>query len=273
MITFQIHLSPSRRTPSQRRRLVVAGAAIVLALPVVATAASVDIPNAFSDGDPILASEFNENFDAIAAAINDNDQRLSDVEDAVGMDSGIPTGGVAFFELDACPEGWEPMLELRGRVPVGLPAGGELGATVGTDLADQETLEITEVPSHVHAINPPNTATTSSGSHSHSVDPPNTSTTTNGNHTHVVDNANGGLGSGYLQGANSIGDGDVADSSSPIFSAGNHTHTVNIGAFNSGSSGSHTHTVDIGQFNSSSAGVSSVDVTMPYVQLLACRKN
>jgi hypothetical protein len=47
---------------------------------MLAIASPVTIPNEFSDGGVISAPEFNDNFDAIATAINDNDTRLSAVE-------------------------------------------------------------------------------------------------------------------------------------------------------------------------------------------------
>ena len=50
-----------------------------------------------------------------------------------------------------------------------------------------------------------------------------------------------------------------------------HTHTGS--GTTSGISVGHTHTTDIGAFNSASAGSASVDVTMPYIQLLVCSKN
>lgn len=46
----------------------------------------------------------------------------------------------------------------------------------------------------------------------------------------------------------------------------NHTFTTDTAA-------AHSHTVDIPTFATDSTGDESVDVTMPYVQLLACRKD
>jgi len=37
--------------------------------------------------------------------------------------------------------------------------------------------------------------------------------------------------------------------------------------------GAHTHTVETGAFDSGSTGSAAVDVTMPYLQLLACQKD
>ena len=49
--------------------------------------------------------------------------------------------------------------------------------------------------------------------------------------------------------------------------AGDHSHSFSTG----GASASHQHTTDIAAFNSGTTGSPSVDVTMPYVQLIACR--
>ncbi|MEM6994958.1 MAG: hypothetical protein AAF721_30880 [Myxococcota bacterium] len=263
---------PTRTSMHTRRRAPITVAAIALLIPLAALASPVAIPNTFSDGASIEAEEFNENFDAIAAAVNDNDQRITDVEDAVSMDP-TPAGAVVFFNLAACPTGWTEMTGMRGRMPLGLPNGGMLGATVGTDLEDQGTRSITETPSHVHTVNPPNTATTNEPAHFHAVDPPATNSGSDGGHTHTVNIGNGGAGNGHLQGVNSIGDPQIPDSSAPIVSAPDHNHLVNIAQFNSGVGGAHDHSVNIGQFNSGSAGAPSVDVTMPYMQLLACQKN
>jgi len=47
----------------------------------------------------------------------------------------IPSGAVIFFNLASCPQGWRELTSARGRYIVGLPAGGTLGATVGTALS------------------------------------------------------------------------------------------------------------------------------------------
>lgn len=292
---------------SGRRTRPIFAAVAVLGFPLLVFAAPAQIPHEFGSGEPVLASEFNENFDALAAAIDDNDARLTDVETDVMDFGGLPAGAVVFFNVETCPDGWTEMTGLRGRVPVGLPSGGLVGATVGSDLPDEGLRTISQVPSHTHSVNPPSANTTSGGSHTHSVDPPSTNTTSGGSHTHsvnppstnttsggshthTVNNGNGGLASSHLQAANAAGDGAVPDSSSPISSSGNHSHSVdigsfnsasggshshsvNIGAFSSASGGSHNHSVDIGSFNSAAAGIASVDVTMPYMQLLACSKN
>ena len=76
-------------------------------------------------------------------------------------------------------------------------------------------------------------------SHAHSVDPPSTTTSSNGSHTHDVTEkvAIGYDGSFFPIWAN----GDTESGSNYTVetdSAGSHTHTLNISAFNSASAGS-----------------------------------
>jgi hypothetical protein len=54
-----------------------------------------------------------------------------------------------------------------------------------------------------------------------------------------------------------------------------HDHTVNLPAKTSTAGSSHTHTanINLSPFDTSSEGSPNVDVTMPYVQLRACRKD
>jgi hypothetical protein len=109
------------------------------------------------------------------------------------------------------------------------------------------------------------------GGHSHPVNPPSTTTSSDGLHDHEirVENDNG-YTAGFVRGASDAAGG--SDSAAPILSDGAHTHTVDIASFNSGTAPNHSHPVDVAPFNSSSAGAASVDVTMPYVQLIACEK-
>lgn len=69
--------------PSRRRRLFVLAGAVGLAIPVLALASPVTVPHQFADGEVVSAQDFNDNFEAIASAINDNDARIGMVEAAV----------------------------------------------------------------------------------------------------------------------------------------------------------------------------------------------
>ncbi len=66
---------------------------------------------------------------------------------------GVPAGGVMPFNLTSCPSGWSELTAARGRVILGLPSGGGLGATQGTALSvANPTRTITDVPAHSHSL-------------------------------------------------------------------------------------------------------------------------
>jgi hypothetical protein len=67
----------------KRRGVRVALAATLIAVPVVAFAAPLTVPNTFSSGNVISSSEMNGNFDAVKTAIDDNDARIGAIEAAV----------------------------------------------------------------------------------------------------------------------------------------------------------------------------------------------
>jgi hypothetical protein len=97
---------------------------------------------------------------------------------------GEPSGAVGFFATSSCPAGYSQYEPARGRYPVGMPAGGQLGAQVGTALSPQENRPVGR---HDHTITDPG--------HGHTVgarQPVNTgnvaSQTVQGNASSVVDN-------------------------------------------------------------------------------------
>jgi hypothetical protein len=84
------------------------------------------------------------------------------------------------------------------------------------------------------------------GVHTHSVDPPNTSTTNAGAHSHTLtfnnDDFNGGGG-----GTNGLeDDGGGATNVKTTSGVGDHSHNLDINAFNSASNGDHSHTISGG---------------------------
>ena len=266
-----------------RRPLLLSATAVALAFPVIAIASPLDVPNAFSDGDAINAAEFNENFDAVADAVNDNDARIAALEAAVDG-AGVPVGTIAFFATDMCPGGWAEHADLRGRVPLGLPAGGMLSETGGTTALDAEgSVTISEVPTHQHSSGTlAGTATTTNSDHSHSL--------TNGAHNnHDIDGTSGthdhqirvsDFGGSSTQSVSGVLDNNPTNTFTPIQGGGAHDHTF---AASDGTLGGHSHTVSGGLHSHSVSvtsgntgnnllGVGSVDVTMPYLQLLACEK-
>jgi len=162
----------------------------------------------------------------------------------------IPTGTVIFYDGPSCPAGWTELTEARGRVILGLPSGGTLKGTKGTALNNLGARTITEVPSHTHLIDPPPTITTTDGSHTHSYNDLYWS-----EHWGDVDIGNDGW------------DNNVGGNSGQDYDNDGYQWVRTTG-----SAGSHSHTVDIPPFTSSPTGVSAVDVTMPYIQLLVCKK-
>lgn len=70
---------------------------------------------------------------------------------AVGTSSGdtTPLGTIAYFDLDACPQGWTEVTDARGRYLVGEPAGGERGVSsvTGQALTSKENRSVGQ---HTH---------------------------------------------------------------------------------------------------------------------------
>ncbi len=183
-------------------------------------------------------------------------------EPVVAGGAGVPTGAILFFD-GACPTGWSDYSALNGRVPVG---GSATGTSVGAPLTSGGLRTITEVPSHQHSVDPPDTAVSVSTDpgHSHS-----TSVSTDGNHTHNLDMEfeNNTAGTFIRQAGDNAGG---ITSSSHVGSAGSHSHTVTV---NSGGAHGHSASVNLAPIATSTVGSASVDVTMPYLQLRACRKD
>ena len=160
----------------------------------------------------------------------------------------IPAGMIAAFAATSCPAGWSAVTEAQGRVVVGLVPGGTLSGTVGTALGDLVTrtvgLAVANLPPHTHDIDPaPVAASTSSG----------------GTHTHTMsayDSGGAAGGNPYSRPTDPSVNGFTVTT---IATSGAHTHTV---------------TVDVPKTTSTATGGgAAVDVTMPYLQLLMCRKD
>lgn len=156
----------------------------------------------------------------------------------------IPVGAVLFFTLPSCPEGWSESSDARGRIVVGLTSGGTLRGTVGDALGDLEDR------GHVQFVLQRTVGTTPHPGMTHQVDPPSWPTT----EFNSVQSAVAG----------------VLDEHRFIASRARHGHTLDIPQFTSGASGPHQHEVAISQART---GASSVQAVLPYVQLLACRKD
>lgn len=256
-----------------RHRLFVGATALAVAFPLMALAAPLDLPNTFQDGEIISAATFNENFDAIAVAVNDNDARLTALEEGAMGAAIVPAGAVMFFNLESCPGGWEVVEELRGRVPLGIPLGATVGELSGTPLdLDNPTILVSEVPAHDHGVGDVD-ATATSDSHSHTAESTNSShshTIAGGHHDHDIPIGSSGLVTpGAAVGTANAPSGDMDVDTT----ASNHSHTVSGGGHTHGTdSVMHSHAITITGSTDDNVGPESVDVTMPYMQLLACQK-
>lgn len=182
---------------------------------------------------------------------------------------GIPSGAIMFFDV-ACPPGWSAYAALTGRVPVGATAS--IGTAVGTQLGNLGTRTINQVPAHAHTVDPPSTATTSVGTHTHGVDPPSFTTGAGGAHNHTIENPGAGGGTSWRVHWAGTTDQNAGDVSIPSLDS-QHAHSINVPRTVSEEAGAHGHSVDIASFNSGTTGSTTVDVTMPYLQLRVCRKD
>jgi hypothetical protein len=225
-------------------------------------------------GGPFEALEPNQRIASVPYAL-----RAKYAESAPPGEGAVPAGAVMFFDLASCPEGWTEMADAQGRTLVGLPSSGTLGGTVGSALSDIEDR------GHTHTVDPESFDSSAVGGHSHFVDPPSASTSSSGSHSHEVlsfDGSTWSAGSGTQ--IVTWASGGVASSSSASFrplgrsfagswsssTASSHSHSFNGPSTQSTDDGSHSHTIDVPDTNSSSALTSS---TMPYLQLLACKKD
>lgn len=219
----------------------------------------------------------------------------------------VPPGMVSYFDASACPEGWSPLAAAQGRTIVGMAEEGMLLGQVGTPLGDVEDR------THSHTVNPPSTNTTSSGDHTHNTasqafntgstsvahthsipaltgdtdDDTHNHRTINGSSTYDVNgNATIALGTSWSNppgihvisgnGSNSRYTNNDTHDHAVTTNASNtggatstsHNHSVSVPQQSTTSAGSHSHSVDIAAVASS-----STSSTMPYLQLLACRKD
>lgn len=206
----------------------------VLALSGVFVAAQLDL-NTFTPNTPILASEVNENFEALKA----------EIEALQAGGAGIPAGAVMAFNRSSCPAGWSVLEEARGRFIVGMPSGGTLAGTGGgSPLSDLEER------AHNHSVN---------------LDP--VFTTPDGDHTHLWAEFRPGLI--WRDGAGTV----LVDWVDGMDSAGADFYPIGLGStasdqFFTDASGNHQHQVDVGAGDSSSDGTD-----LPYLQLLTCEKD
>ena len=116
--------------------------------------------------------------------------------------------------------------DLEQKFPIGPGGSKSIGDTGG---AENVTLALSQIPSHIHS------GSTGSSSHSHSGN-----TGSAGSHDHNLNFRQGGNISSLRAGTGGRTSGSTVTDSITVASVGNHTHGINL------SGGSHSHSVSIG---------------------------
>lgn len=128
----------------------------------------------------------------------------------------------------------------QGRVPVGISTiDTEFNAPLETGGTKTETLTTGQLPAHAHVVDPPATGTSGNGNHTHRI---------------AIASSNAGSGTG----------GDIRAANVPSNILSNHSTTE---------SGNHSHTVDIGAFWSSNTGSNQAHNNLqPYIVVYMWRR-
>lgn len=177
--------------------------------------------------------------------------------------------------------------DLRGRTTFGLTGSApfaSLGATGGS-LSQTPTINTSglsvdvavfnaSLPNHTHTVpahfhgfsgnSLTSTASTSgtAGAHSHTVDPPSTTTSTNGSHSHNLRHSGEldetqGWPAGGFQAVWSTDRTGGTQSSNPMIANGDHSHSLDVAAFTSGSVADHSHTIPVLSISTGTIGLST----------------
>ena len=184
-----------------------------------------------------------------------NRTTYADLFTAIGTSYGAGDGSTTFNVPD-----------LRQRFPLGKADAGT-GSTLGETGGDIDHTHTG--PSHTHTFT---LAEANLPAHTHAVDPPSTNTNTTGAHTHNLNKSGFGSDWGPPIACNS----GVLNQwhSGYISSTGDHTHTVDIASFTSGSTGSGTQkTSDAGGTDAVTGSTASADNVPPYVTVIFCLKD
>lgn len=236
----------------------------VVFIPLAADALG-PVPNVFTTGGTISASEMNANFTHIQNGVTANENQ-------------VPSGAIIYFNGATCPTGWSEVTAARGRAVVGMPgSAGTLAGTVGTAFTDLEDR------THTHSVDIGafNSATT--GSHTHTTDIGSFTSGSAGSHNHEwlrnvtttftsAGAATVNIGPGFpYAGGTAVGAlWGIGATDYYTDNEANHTHSVNPPNTTSASSGNHNHSVNPPSTGSTTASTSNV---MPYVQYLVCERS
>ncbi|WP_273793492.1 tail fiber domain-containing protein [Brucella anthropi] len=139
---------------------------------------------------------------------------------SAGLDSAA--GMIAAFEAASCPAGWTEYEPARGRFLRGIDPTG----TIDPDgVRTAGSIQGDDLKSHLHQVDPPNTATTTNGQHGHGI--------VGEENRQITGFKSGGSGTANTFG----GDPNWTHSNIAILASGDHSHTINIAAFNSANTG------------------------------------
>jgi len=181
------------------------------------------------DGTPITANIFNERFGQIVAELNGKLDQLNFASGGIPaaalarevFEKIYPIGSLYFNSVDNTNPSellgfgtWTPFA--AGQVLVGYKSDDtDFNAAEKTGGTKEVTLTIDQIPAHNHSVNPPSATTSSNGAHTHNT------------------YSSYGVAAGPNTATGAPGD----SRGNPTTSSGEHTHTLNIPAFNSGNRG------------------------------------
>lgn len=162
------------------------------------------------------------------------------------------TGEVFFTTAASCPAGSSAYVAAEGRAIVGMPSGGTNEGTVGTALTNLQdkthTHTYTDVPNHLHSVDPPSTSVTiTDGGHTHNVNVKNSTA----HSTNFPTGSEGGAADGTPTAALSNTTGITA--------------TVDIAAFNSAN--------PTGGVATGTTNTTALSTFLSYLQLRTCKQN
>jgi len=196
-----------------------------------------------------------------------------------------PAGGVTFFDGTTCPTGMLELTSARGRTLVGLAPGGTLDGTVGGVLADLEdrthTHPYSEVIAHAHSLSDPwHTHGVSDPGHFHPVsDPGHPHGVSDPGHAHeqtvTPDGAPfTGTYMPALTAASAPTDGGPTSVITTGITISSNTTGISIVPSTTGISiGPSPTGISVNSTGIPTGTTGATSATMPYLQLLVCRKS